>query len=79
MPFACQVPGSDCNRRFTTEALLKRHLKSRVHSTGEVTGLAVLRAMEQDENRAIQDMIALHLDTGNSGRNSSCNSPNHGV
>ncbi|KAK5799523.1 hypothetical protein F5H01DRAFT_356269 [Linnemannia elongata] len=79
VPFACQVPGSSCNRRFTTEALLKRHLKSRAHATGEVTGLAVLRAMEQDENRAIQDMIALHLDASNSGRNSSCNSPNHCV
>ncbi|KAF8946180.1 hypothetical protein BGZ47_001167 [Haplosporangium gracile] len=30
LPFACQVPGSGCNRRFTTEALLRRHLKSRV-------------------------------------------------
>ncbi|KAF9133422.1 hypothetical protein BGX30_012294 [Mortierella sp. GBA39] len=75
MPFACQVPGSDCNRRFTTEALLKRHLKSRAHLTGEVTGLEMLRAMEQDENRTIQDIIALHLDAGNSSRDS----PNHGV
>lgn len=68
MPFACQVPG--CHRRFTTEALLKRHLKSRTHKTGEVTGLAILQAMEQDENRTIQDMIALHLDTGSGNLNS---------
>ncbi|KAG0380895.1 hypothetical protein BGX24_003369 [Mortierella sp. AD032] len=68
MPFACQVPG--CNRRYTTEALLKRHLKSRAHrnekgGSGKVVGLAVLQAMEQEENLAIQDMIALHLDSGN--------------
>ncbi|KAF9152913.1 hypothetical protein BG015_004496 [Linnemannia schmuckeri] len=75
LPFACQVPGSGCNRRFTTEALLKRHLKSRMHMSGEVTGLAVLRAMEQDENRTIQDMIALHLDASNSSSN--LNSPSN--
>ncbi|KAK3845203.1 MAG: hypothetical protein J3R72DRAFT_364837 [Linnemannia gamsii] len=68
MPFTCQVPG--CNRRYTTEALLKRHLKSRAHrnekgDSGKVVGLAVLQAMEQEENLAIQDMIALHLDSGN--------------
>ncbi|KAG0280863.1 hypothetical protein BGZ95_008290 [Linnemannia exigua] len=68
MPFACRVPG--CNRRFTTEVLLKRHLKSRAHrkekdNSGKLTGLAVLQAMEQEENRAIQDMIALHLDSVN--------------
>lgn len=68
MPFACQAPG--CNRRFTTDALLKRHLKSREHKTGKVTGLAILRAMEQDENRTIQDMIALHLDASSSNLNS---------
>jgi len=69
MPFPCPFP--DCNRRFTTEALLKRHLMSRVHNSNrkgdkEVTGQEVLRAMEQDENRTIQNMIALHLDTDGS-------------
>ncbi|KAF9123397.1 hypothetical protein BGW39_009002 [Mortierella sp. 14UC] len=64
LPFACQLPG--CNRRYTTEALLRRHLKSRTHrgkKGSKVTGLAVLEAMDQEENQAIQDMIALHLDS----------------
>ncbi|KAF9906292.1 hypothetical protein EC991_000780 [Linnemannia zychae] len=64
MPFACQVPG--CNRRYTTEFLLRRHLKSRAHKSkkdSKVTGLSVLQAMDQVENQAIRDMIALHLDS----------------
>ncbi|KAG0215858.1 hypothetical protein BGX33_000787 [Mortierella sp. NVP41] len=71
LPYACQIPG--CNRRYSTEVLLKRHLKSRMHKTGEVTGLQVLQAMDQDENRAIQDMIALHLDTGSSNNRKTSN------
>ncbi|KAF9928733.1 hypothetical protein FBU30_002151 [Linnemannia zychae] len=60
LPFVCEILG--CNRRYSTKALLKRHLKSSIHKSDGMKGLAALEAMEQEENQAIQEIIALHLD-----------------
>ncbi|KAG0247999.1 hypothetical protein BG011_000653 [Mortierella polycephala] len=61
LPFACGIPG--CGRRFNTEPLLKRHLTTIQHQSGDVTGSDVLRSMEEAANKNIRDMIELHLDS----------------
>ncbi|KAG0299164.1 Strongly-conserved Zn-finger binding protein (TFIIIA) [Dissophora globulifera] len=66
-PFACPIPG--CERRFTSERLMKRHLQGQEHRSGKVTGADIVQSLEDDENQAIRDMIDMHL-----GRNSGSNS-----
>ncbi|KAF8940958.1 hypothetical protein BGZ58_003690 [Dissophora ornata] len=59
MPFACPV--SDCERRFISERMMKRHLNGKEHRTGDVTGADAIKSMEDAENWAIRDMIEMHL------------------
>ncbi|KAG0199522.1 hypothetical protein BGX28_007243 [Mortierella sp. GBA30] len=68
LPFACTVP--DCNARYSSERLLNRHLNSRKHEQGEITGMDAIQSMVEAENQSIRDMIDLHIgnDTRDSGK-----------
>lgn len=60
LPFACTIPG--CERRYKTERMLKRHLNSRQHQTGNITGPDVILSMDDFENQAIRDLIIMNLE-----------------
>ncbi|KAG0021292.1 hypothetical protein BGZ81_009014 [Podila clonocystis] len=66
MPFACPLQG--CDRRFNSQRLLRRHLKSKVHAAdgiedveGVVTAATPVLSQEAIENQAICDLIELNL------------------
>ncbi|KAF9354918.1 hypothetical protein BGX34_010760 [Mortierella sp. NVP85] len=60
LPFACTIPG--CERRYKTERMLKRHLNSRQHQTGKITGPDMILSMDDFENQAIRDLIIMNLE-----------------
>ncbi|KAG0368825.1 hypothetical protein BGZ54_001079 [Gamsiella multidivaricata] len=62
LPYACNILG--CERRYTTERLLRRHLRSQEHRTGDTTGAEAIQSMEEAENQAIRDIIDMSLEGG---------------
>ncbi|KAF9952302.1 hypothetical protein BGZ65_005368, partial [Modicella reniformis] len=60
LPYACTISG--CERRYRSENMLRRHLNSRAHRTGNMTGLDVIQSMNEFENQAIRDMIIMNLE-----------------
>ncbi|KAF9323313.1 hypothetical protein BG006_001584 [Podila minutissima] len=65
-PFACPLQG--CSRRFNSQRLLRRHLKSKVHAAdgiedveGVVAAATPVLSQEAIENQAICDLIELNL------------------
>ncbi|KAF9217073.1 hypothetical protein BGZ59_006657 [Podila verticillata] len=69
MPFACPLQG--CERRFNSQRLLRRHLKSKAHAQDAIedveaviTGVTPILTQEAIENQAIHDLIELNLGYG---------------
>ncbi|KAF9357839.1 hypothetical protein BGX26_002998 [Mortierella sp. AD094] len=61
LPYACSFPS--CEMRYSKERLLRKHLKSSAHRTGEITGTEFLHSMDEVENQTIRHMIELNLET----------------